>query len=164
VRGSWWVCPSDAAPPAMTPDMKGASGQTTLHGTAVAIDGRGMLITGASGVGKSSLGLAMIGLGAALVADDQTRITVADGVATLSCPNPDLIGVIEARGLGLMRAEVVPEAALTLVVDLDRHEIDRLPPRRSVNVLGCAIDLVYGSQSPIFPVALMLQLRHGRYA
>jgi HPr kinase/phosphorylase len=148
----------------MTGDTMGAAGQTTLHGTAVAVNGHGLLITGASGVGKSSLGLAMIGLGAALVSDDQTTITVADGVATLSCPNPKLSGVIEARGVGLMHAEAVPTAKLTLVVDLDRHEMDRLPPRRSVNVLGCVIDLVYGSQSPTFPVALMLQLRHGRYA
>ncbi|MGL4321836.1 MAG: HPr kinase/phosphorylase [Paracoccaceae bacterium] len=144
--------------------MTEAAGQTILHGTAVAVQGRGLLITGASGVGKSSLGLALIGLGALLVSDDQTRITVADGLATLSCPNPDLSGVIEARGVGLLRAEAVPDATLTLVVDLDRYENERLPPRRSVNVLGCVIDLVYGSQSPTFPIALMLQLRHGRHA
>jgi HPr kinase/phosphorylase len=142
----------------------GAAGQTTLRGTAVAANGRGLLITGAPGAGKSALGLALIGLGAALVSDDLTQVTVAEGVATLSCPNPDLTGVIEARGMGLMRSDAVPYAKLELVVDLDRQEVERLPPRRSVNVLGCVIDLVYGSQSPTFPVALMLQLRHGRHA
>ncbi len=144
--------------------MTVAAANGTVHGTAVAVDGRGLLIMGGSGTGKSALALAMIGLGAVLVSDDQTTLSLARGEIMLTCPNPDLHGVIEARGVGLLRAEAIQTARLTLVVDLDLSETDRLPPRRSVTVLGCAIDLVYGHQSPTFPVALMLQLRHGRYA
>jgi HPr kinase/phosphorylase len=144
--------------------MTGAAAQGTVHGTAVAVDGQGLLIMGGTGTGKSALALAMIGLGAKLVSDDQTMLSLAKGDVMLSCPNPDLSGVIEARGVGLMRTEAVAAAPLTLVVDLDLTETDRLPPRRSVTVLGCVIDLVYGHQSPTFPVALMLQLRHGRHA
>jgi HPr kinase/phosphorylase len=144
--------------------MTGAAAQGTVHGTAIAVDGRGLLILGGTGTGKSALALAMIGLGAKLIADDQTMLSLAKGDVLLSCPNPDLAGVIEARGVGLMRAEAISAAPLTLVIDLDLSETDRLPPRRSVTVLGCVIDLVYGHQSPTFPVALMLQLRHGRHA
>jgi HPr kinase/phosphorylase len=144
--------------------MTGGQASGTVHGTAVAVDGKGLLIMGGTGTGKSALALAMIGLGARLISDDQTMLSLAKGDVMLSCPNPDLAGVIEARGVGLMRAEAISMAPLTLVVDLDLSETDRLPPRRSVTVLGCVIDLVYGHQSPTFPVALMLQLRHGRHA
>lgn len=144
--------------------MSGAAAHATLHATAVAMDGRGLLITGASGVGKSTLALALIGLGATLVSDDLTRLDAGPGGITLSCPLPALRGVIEARGTGLLRARASDAAPLALVVDLDQTEKDRLPPRRSVSLLGCVIDLVYASKSPIFPIALMLHLRHGRHA
>ncbi|MGL5009215.1 MAG: HPr kinase/phosphorylase [Paracoccaceae bacterium] len=144
--------------------MSGPDGQLTLHATAVAIEGRGVLITGGSGSGKSTLALALIGLGAVLVSDDLTRLDAVNGTVQMTCPNTDLRGVIEARGVGLLRAEAIAAAPLTLVVDLDQAETERLPPRRRVSVLGCVIDLVYAHQSPTFPVALMLQLRHGRHA
>ena len=41
-----------------------------LHASAVAIEGRAVLITGPSGSGKSGLALDIIALGARLVADD----------------------------------------------------------------------------------------------
>jgi HPr kinase/phosphorylase len=144
--------------------MDRAPAHGTLHATAVAVDGRGLLITGASGSGKSSLAIALIGLGAKLISDDQTQLFAENGLITLSCPEPSLHGVIEARNVGLLRADASNSAPLALLVDLDRQETERLPPRRHVSVLGCEIDLVYGSISPTFPVALMLHLRHGRYA
>lgn len=144
--------------------MPGPQGQMMMHATAVAMDGRGLLIAGASGSGKSTLALALIGLGAVLVSDDVTQLDPVEGGVRLSCPNADLRGVIEARGVGLLRVPASDSALLTLVVDLDAVETERLPPRRNVSLLGCVIDLVYANQSPTFPVALMLQLRHGRYA
>ncbi|MCU0802244.1 MAG: HPr kinase/phosphatase C-terminal domain-containing protein [Rhodobacteraceae bacterium] len=141
-----------------------ADGTVLLHASAVAIDGRGLLITGAAGKGKSTLALALIGFGAVLVSDDLTQVTRMGNHLSLSCPNPELKGVIEARGVGLIRTVVQDAAPLALVVDLDQSETARLPPQRNVSLLGCAIDLVYGSKSPTFPVALMLQLRHGRHA
>lgn len=144
--------------------MPGAAAHTVMHATAVALDNRGLLITGASGAGKSTLALALIGLGATLVSDDQTRLDSGPDGVTLSCPQPDLRGVIEARGTGLLRAGASVSAPLVLVVDLDQAEQERLPPRRNVRLLGCVIDLVYATQSPIFPIALMLHLRHGRHA
>ena len=52
----------------------------TIHATCVAIEGRGVLIVGPSGSGKSDLALRLIDRGAALVADDYTDLNV-DGRA-----------------------------------------------------------------------------------
>jgi HPr kinase/phosphorylase len=144
--------------------MAGAAAHALLHATAVAVDGKGLLIMGAAGSGKSTLAMGMIGQGARLISDDQTQLAADNGQVLLSCPQPALRGVIEVRGLGLLRTDASMSAPLALVVDLDQTETERLPPRRSVSFLGCVIDLVYASKSPIFPMALMLHLRHGRHA
>ncbi len=144
--------------------MAGAALRATVHATAVAVDGHGLLIKGAAGAGKSSLALAMIGLGASLVSDDQTVLERVDDAVFLDCPVPALRGVIEVRGMGLLRAAVAQHCALALVVDLDRTETQRLPPTRTIELLGCLFPLVCNANHAHFPVALMLQLRHGRHA
>jgi HPr kinase/phosphorylase len=136
----------------------------TLHASCVAVDGRGLLILGPSGAGKSFLALRLISLGAALVSDDQTRLTRVGERLDASCPNPDLIGMIEARGVGLMRAPAVPVVEVALVVDLGETETERLPPRRTVTIAGIPLSLVLHVQNDHFPDALMLYLRHGREA
>jgi HPr kinase/phosphorylase len=134
-----------------------------LHASTVAVDGRGLLILGPSGAGKSALALQLIALGAALVADDQTEVTLRGG--TLLAQSPASIhGLIEARGIGILRAPALPEAPVTLAVDLEQREDQRLPPSRSVTILGCRVDLVLQVQNDHFPAALMLYLRHGRQA
>jgi HPr kinase/phosphorylase len=134
-----------------------------LHASTVAVDGRGLLILGPSGAGKSALALQLIALGAVLVADDRTEVTLRDG--TLLAQSPASIhGLIEARGIGILRAPALPEAPVTLAVDLEQREDQRLPPSRSVTILGCRVDLVLQVQNDHFPAALMLYLRHGRQA
>jgi HPr kinase/phosphorylase len=144
--------------------MAGAAARATLHASAVAVDGRGLLITGASGAGKSSLALALIGLGAQLVSDDQTTLEHTDAGVGLGCPLPELRGVIEVRGMGLLRAPIAARTDLALVVDLDAVETQRLPPTRMIELLGRSFPLVRSPNHAHFPVALMLQLRHGRHA
>lgn len=136
----------------------------TLHASCVAVDGRGLLILGPSGAGKSALALRMISLGAALVSDDLTRVDLDDERLVARCPNPDLSGLIEARGTGILRAPSVGSTVVTLAVDLGRSETDRLPPTRQITILGCAVDLVLHAKNDHFPDALMLYLRHGRQA
>jgi HPr kinase/phosphorylase len=133
------------------------------HASCVAVDGRGLLILGASGAGKSGLALQLIALGARLVADDRTELTAHAGRLTARCPVA-IKGLIEARGIGLLRAPTLDEAEIALVVDLDRIEDQRLPPRRKITILGCEADLVLQAQNDHFPAALMLYLRHGRQA
>jgi len=54
--------------------------------------------------------------------------------------------------------------ALALAVDLAQVETDRLPPFRTVTILGIPLSLVLQVRNDHFPDALMLYLRHGRQA
>lgn len=134
-----------------------------LHGSCVAVEGRGLLILGPSGSGKSSLALRLIGLGAALVADDRTEVSVAAGNLIARCRAP-IRGLIEARGVGLLRSPALDSAVVTLVADLGQREDQRLPPFRKITILGCEVDLVLHPQNVHFPEALLLYLQHGRQA
>lgn len=137
--------------------------QDILHATCVAVDGRGVLIVGPSGSGKSALALRLLSLGARLVADDRTEVTVTGGRLVARCP-VQIAGLIEARGVGLLRAPVVDQAEVALVADLGQEEDQRLPPPRQITILGCEVSLVLQVRNDHFPDALMLYLRHGRQA
>ena len=132
-----------------------------MHASCVALDGRGVLIMGASGSGKSALALQLIAYGAALVADDQTQITLQDQQLIATCP-PQLSGMIEARGIGLLRSAPCPAAVITLAVDLDQTETHRLPPHRITYLLGVQLPLVLGAQSNHFPASVLCYLKGAR--
>lgn len=134
-----------------------------LHATSVAFDGKGVLITGASGRGKSGLALQLVAMGALLIADDQTELHATGDDVIARCP-AGLQGLIEARGVGLLHAPFADAAPLTLVVDLDQTETDRLPPMRKITLLGKALPLVLGVNSPHFPAALKHYVLSGRHA
>lgn len=120
-----------------------------------------MLIRGASGSGKSSLALALVGLGADLVADDRTILNRRGSDVILDCP-PAIAGLIEARGIGLLNAEAHGPVPLVAVVDLDTEEQDRLPPQREATVLGLRFPLVHKVSNPHFPAQILHYLRYGR--
>jgi len=107
---------------------RGATGpaRETRHATTVAIDGAGVMLTGPSGSGKSGLALGLMALGAELVADDRTTIELREGWPWALAPER-LAGVIEARGVGLIRVPFCPSAPLRLVVDMGEAEGARLP-------------------------------------
>ncbi|WP_135500960.1 HPr kinase/phosphorylase [Roseovarius aestuariivivens] len=129
----------------------------TLHATTVAVAGRGLLIRGASGRGKSGLALELIARGAGLVADDRTVIWRAG--AQVMADAPDTIrGRIEARGLGILAAPAQGPVPLALVVDMDVEETDRLPPFRRTTVAGIDLPLARMCRSPHFSSALLLYL------
>jgi len=142
--------------------VKGAR-SVRLHASCVALEGRGLLILGPSGSGKSSLALQMIGLGAALVADDQVDVTCA-GDALVAAAPPALAGLIEARGVGMLRAGPVASVPLHLAVDLGQPASPRLPDRHGIVLLEKRIALVEGPLSAHLSVALLLYLRGGRHA
>ncbi len=111
-----------------------------VHGSAVAIAGRGVLILGASGRGKSDLALRLIDRGAVLIADDQVALTPrggilhADAIATIH-------GKIEVRGLGILDLDAAGPAPIALVVDLDAVP-ERLPEARTLDLGGVAIPVI----------------------
>lgn len=138
-----------------------ARGAEILHASCVALDGRGLLILGPSGSGKSALALQLMAYGAQLVADDRTEIAREGDALMARCP-PAISGLIEARGMGILRAPPLSQAAVVLVVDLGRMETDRLPQRRVITMLGLPIDLVLATQNDHFGSALCCYLRGGR--
>lgn len=135
--------------------------QVTQHATCVAAHGKGVLITGRSGSGKSSLAMAMMGLGATLIADDQVNLCVVHGRIIASAP-ATIAGLIEARGIGLLLANTNQDAPVELVIDLDHIELDRLPPFRHTEVMGHSVPLLYGVETLHFPAAVMQYLACGR--
>jgi HPr kinase/phosphorylase len=95
--------------------------QRRLHGSCVSKAGHAILVVGPPGSGKSDLTLRLLSHGFELVADDQ--VDVEDGIA--SSP-PEIAGLLEARGVGIVRLPYRIRARLALIVELDRKS-DRLP-------------------------------------
>ena len=103
-----------------------------LHASCAARDGNGVLLTGPPGAGKSDLLLRLIDRGFRLVSDDQVEITfpqpgaLAGPLASpLASPPENLAGLLEVRGLGILRLPYLPIATLRLAVRLGPPE--RLP-------------------------------------
>ncbi len=134
-----------------------------VHASCVDLDGQGVLITGASGTGKSTLALDLIGQGAVLVADDKVSLEIDNGRLIATRP-ATLPAAIEVRGLGLLTPPTCARTPLALVVDLDRSETERLPPIRDITKLGCRLPLLYKAQTLHFGLAIALMLRHSRTA
>ncbi len=87
----------------------------------------GVLVVGPAGSGKSDLVLRLLDRDFALVADD--RVEIEHGVAR---PASGLGGLLEVRGMGLLRLPFVASAKLALIVDLAASP-PRLPePERDV--------------------------------
>lgn len=93
---------------------------TRVHGTCVSRDGAGVLLLGAPGAGKSDLALRLLARGFELVADDQ--VLIEDGAARAPAA---LAGLLEVRGLGILRLPYAATARVALAVELG--EAERLP-------------------------------------
>jgi HPr kinase/phosphorylase len=122
----------------------------------------GVLITGASGVGKSELALELISRGQGLVADDVVEISrIAATTLEGRCP-PLLKDFLEVRGLGLINIRAIygetavrPKMKLKLIAHLEkpakgaaRDNIERLPlSELSEEILGVTVRKV------VIPVA-----------
>jgi len=133
-----------------------------LQATAVALGEAGILILGAPGSGKSTLALELIGRGATLICDDGVRVDLTGSLPFLERPDT-ATDLIEARGIGLLRAGAVRgRAELSLVIDLDRAEPQRLPPRRMVTAGTARRPLILGAGNRTLATAVLHMLRHGR--
>lgn len=97
-----------------------------LHASAVRLWDKGILLLGRSGSGKSDLALRLIDAGATLIADDQVRLFRSGGQLLAQAPE-QLLGLIEIRGIGIMRLPHT-SGALDLAVDFEEaDQQDRLP-------------------------------------
>src|SRR5438046_8441099 len=104
-----------------------ATGRVLLHATAIAIAGRAVLLRGASGAGKSDLGLRLIDAGARLVADDQSELFRRGDSLIVRAP-ATIAGLIEVRGIGIVRLDALAGESAALLVDLVPPEILRRLP------------------------------------
>ena len=138
-----------------------AEGPVVLHASAVAWAGRAALILGPSGAGKSALALQLMAHGATLVADDRVEVSRRGARLIAACP-PAIRGLVEARGVGLLRADSLAEAELALAVDLSATESERLPPLREFTLMGIVLPLVHRGESGHFPAAVLQYLKGGR--
>lgn len=128
-----------------------SEGSTILvQASAVAIDGRALMIEGPPGSGKSSLALSLIDRGAKLVGDD--GVTLArKGASLLASPPPNIAGCLEVRGVGIARFPETSDIPLALILVLGQQG-ERLPQslaRREI--LGIAIPVLPFDPGSIAP-------------
>jgi HPr kinase/phosphorylase len=112
---------------------------TTLHGVFLDVLEMGVLITGASAIGKSELALELISRGNGLVADDIVELyRISPDTLEGRCPTV-LRDFLEVRGIGVLNIRTIfgetavrPRKLLKLMVHLEDHsneqfsDLDRL--------------------------------------
>ena len=137
-----------------------------VHGTLVAIEGKGVLLIGNSGVGKSDLALRLIERGrAVLVADDVVCLTKV-GDQLIGQADDKIAGLLEVRGLGIIPYAYRQNAAVNLVIELKNtaEDVERFPQIAQENILGVEIpkiDLYAKECSAVEKVCLGLRLYGG---
>lgn len=129
--------------------------------TVVAIKGRGVLIEGAPGSGKSSLALALIDRGAKLVGDDGVALAAVNG-RLLASPAPATAGLLEVRNVGLVPMPFIDRAAIALVIALDPEAPRFIDTAEERGLLGVMVPMVrLWPDSPV--LALRAELALERY-
>ncbi len=98
-----------------------------MHASCAAQEEAGVLLLGPSGSGKSDLLLRLLDIGFEMVGDD--RIEIEDGWAR---PAAALAGLLEVRGLGIIRLPFRAATRLALAVELGKSERLPAPTRHSV--------------------------------
>ncbi|WP_062014710.1 HPr kinase/phosphorylase [Aureimonas sp. AU4] len=130
----------------MSDDPLGPGG---IHASAVAFGHRAVLIRGVAGSGKSALALALLsrrlfdGTPGRLLADDRVRLRVEEGRLVAFAPDT-LKGLIEARGVGLLRVPAAEPCPVALLVDLLEapEPCERMPARADDTLAGIVLAAV----------------------
>jgi serine kinase of HPr protein (carbohydrate metabolism regulator) len=135
-----------------------------LRGTCIAVEGSGVLLRGPSGAGKSDLALRLIEAGGCLVADDYTDVSEVGGRLVATTP-PKLHGLLEVRGIGIVRLPATPSAPLIACIDLVPIErVERMPVPEDIQILGVSVPrfLVCATEpSSVAKVALVVRIVSG---
>ncbi|MGB4984887.1 MAG: HPr(Ser) kinase/phosphatase [Erysipelotrichaceae bacterium] len=101
-----------------------------IHGGLMSIYGKGVMILGPSGIGKSEVALELIKKGHVLVADDRVDVKRIQNRITGQAPDI-LYGMLEIRGIGIIdcvkmfgASSVTPDVNVDFVVKLSRWNDD----------------------------------------
>ena len=147
-----------------------AASAFTVHGVLLQVCGAGVLLTGASGVGKSELALELLTRGHRLVADDAPTLEARNGRLWGRCPEL-LEGLLEVRGLGVLSVRallgeeaVVAEVPVDLVVHLEPEDgapmasLPRLHPvQDEVELLGLTLPRLHLPVAPGRNLAVLVE-------
>lgn len=115
-----------------------------IHATFVVLNKKGVLLKGKSGSGKSDIALRLIeNKGAELVADDAVEMFVHSGKLWGKAPD-NLKGMLEVRGIGIVKYPYMADAAVDMVVELKNkpEEIERMPIKQQEIILGLEINKI----------------------
>jgi HPr kinase/phosphorylase len=112
-----------------------------VHGVFVEIKGKGILIIGKSGIGKSEVALNLIDRGNKLIADDSVTFYKQDK-NTLIGQSPSLLkNIMEVRNLGILDIKklfgdrsVIKKEKLFLVIELKSFQKKNVYPRLIMNI------------------------------
>lgn len=109
-----------------------------MNGVLMDIMGQGVLITGASGIGKSETALELVNKGYQLIADDVTEFYLDSNDDLIGRANEIIKNLMEVRGLGIINindifgaSAVLEEKKLNLVINLEKWE-----PKKKYDRLG----------------------------
>ena len=121
---------------------------SNMHASAVVVGDRGVLISGASGLGKSGLALAlvayarMLGWFGCLVGDDQLLLSGHEGRLLCTVPGT-LAGLVEIRGLGPRPIAHERKAPVDLhVVLVEKGAAQRFPEPETGILDGCTLPIL----------------------
>lgn len=108
------------------------------NGVMLDILGLGVMLTGASGVGKSETAMELINKGYHLISDDVVEFYLNNNDEPVGCSNPHIQNLMEVRGLGIINIKdifgplaVKEEKKLDLVIQLERWD-----PKKKYDRLG----------------------------
>lgn len=106
------------------------------HATCIAYEGRGLLLRGPSGSGKSNLALRLMQRGGVLVADDRTNLST-EGDMLIGRSPETIEGMLEVRGVGVVRVPYRESTSIDLVIDLVANpDEERIPEPGDCELLG----------------------------
>ena len=132
-----------------------------VHATCVDMNGAGVLIVGRSGSGKSDLALRLIeNKGAVLVADDRTNLIVNGENLVANSPE-SIQGLIEVRGVGIVKKNFKPQSCVKLVVISSlKEKIERYPEPQFFENQGVSVpSILLDLSEPSAPDKVVVKLK-----